>query len=146
MYQAQIFLVSNSASATPAACAIPTATPSATATASATPTATATPGASSVSPANLKFRPQRVGTTSRARFLKVANDGAVTEIFTAILPSGDFAQSNTCAASLAAMNSCTVSVTFKPTAGGERTGNLPLRDDALNSPQVVDLSGKGARR
>ena len=58
--------------------------------------------------------------------------------------TGDFAQTNTCGASLAAHDSCTISVTFKPTAPGKRIGNLPLHDNASNSPQVVDLSGKGS--
>jgi hypothetical protein len=59
--------------------------------------------------------------------------------------SGDFAQTNTCGASLAAHEACTISVTFKPTAAGKRTGNLPLHDDAANSPQLVTMSGKGNR-
>jgi len=60
--------------------------------------------------------------------------------------TGDFAQTNTCGASLAAHHTCGISVTFKPTATGKRTGNLPLHDNATNSPQVVDLSGKGNDR
>jgi hypothetical protein len=187
-YQAHIFLVGDSASATPAACATPSATPSttpsptasatataartpvrtptstatasasttgtstatatqtATATASATPTATATPGALSVTPTNLKFNAQRVGTRSRARTLRVANAGETTVNFNAMLISGDFSQTNTCGVSLSAQNSCTISVTFMPTAKGQRTGYLPLHDNASNSPQIVTLSGKGSRR
>jgi Abnormal spindle-like microcephaly-assoc'd, ASPM-SPD-2-Hydin len=188
-YQAHVFLVGNSASATPAGCATPTATPSttptpsvtptasatavrtpvhtatptatasasatntrtatptltATATVSATPTATATPGALSVLPAKLKFGAQKLGTISRARTLKVANAGATTITFNGMLIGGDFAQTNTCGASLAAQNSCTIRVTFRPTATGKRTGNLPLHDNASNSPQIVSLSGKGNR-
>jgi hypothetical protein len=60
--------------------------------------------------------------------------------------SGDFAQTNTCGTSLSARNSCTVSVTFKPTVAGKRTGNLPLHDNASNSPQIITLSGKANRR
>lgn len=78
--------------------------------------------------------------------LKVANAGAVTITLNGMLISGDFAQTNTCGASLAAQNSCTISVTFKPTATGRRTGNLLLRNNASNSPQIVTLSGKGNRR
>jgi hypothetical protein len=100
----------------------------------------------SVSPAKLKFSAQRVGTLSRARNLEITNDGGGAVTFTGMLATGDFAQTNTCGATLAAHDSCKVSVTFKPTAPGKRVGNLPLRDSASNSPQVVDLSGKGARR
>ncbi len=184
-YQAHVFLVGDSASATPAACATPTATASATATptatrtgtpkptvtatatstatptatptptvtptatatatVSATPTATATPGTLSVSPANLKFGAQRVGSTSPAKILKVVNNGGASVKFTAMPVSGDFAVSDTCGASLAAHQTCTISVTFKPTAVGKRTGDLPLHDDATNSPQLVSMTGKGKR-
>ena len=185
-YQAHVFLIGDSASATPAACATASATPTpsatptasatavrtpvhtatptatasasatntrtatptltATATVSATPTATATPGALRVSPAKLKFAAQKLGTTSRARTLKVTNQGRTAVSFTGMPVSGDFAQTNTCGTSLSARNSCSVSVTFKPTVAGKRTGNLPLHDNASNSPQIVTLSGKGNRR
>jgi hypothetical protein len=185
-YQAHVFLIGDSASATPAACATPTATPSATAsptasptsvrtparsatptgsataaltatatatatrtatpTASATPTATATPGALSVKPASLKFHVQKIGSTSRSRILKVTNEGSAPVIFAGMLIAGDFAQTNTCGAALAAHNSCTISVSFRPTASGKRIGTLPLHDNASNSPQVINLSGKGKRR
>jgi len=136
------------ATATRTATATATTTPTltATATASATPTPTATPGALSVSPAKLKFSAQKIGTTSRARTLKVTNHGGAAVSFTGMLVSGDFAQANTCGASLAARASCTISVTFSPTAAGVRKGNLPLDHNAINSPQVVDLSGRGNRR
>ena len=60
--------------------------------------------------------------------------------------SGDFAETNTCGASLAAQASCTIGVTFKPTSTGKRTGSLPIHDDASNGPQIVVLTGKGDRR
>jgi len=78
--------------------------------------------------------------------LKVTNAGGATVEFTGMPVTGDFAQTNTCGASLASHRTCTVRVTFKPTATGMRTGNLPLNDDATNSPQVVALSGKGNAR
>jgi len=62
-----------------------------------------------------------------------------------MLVTGDFAQTNTCGASLAALESCTIKVTSKPTVAGTRTGNLQLRDNANNNPQLVTLSGKGSR-
>jgi hypothetical protein len=162
-YQAHIFQISSSApvrtpvaseTPSPAASATPTGTPTtlrtptatATATVSATPTATATAGALSVSPAKLKFSAQKVRTSSRARILKVTNEGAAAISFAGMPITGDFAQTNTCGASLAGRGSCTISVTFKPTAAGKRTGNLPLDDSATNSPQMVNLSGKGNRR
>jgi predicted ATPase len=38
---------------------------------------------------------------------------------------------------------CGISVTFKPTAMGTRSGTLTLHDNAANNPQVVNLSGTG---
>ena len=172
-YQAHVYLISNAvpvrtpvASATPsnAATATPTATPTSigtstatptltatptptsTQTVSATPTATATPGALSVSPVKLKFGPEKLRTTSRSRELKVTNQGGAPVTFTGMLVSGDFAQTNNCGASLAALESCTIKVTSKPTVSGVRIGNLQLRDNGTNSPQIVSLSGKGSRR
>ncbi len=59
--------------------------------------------------------------------------------------AGDFAiASNTCGASLAGSASCTVSITFKPTATGSRTATLTFTDAAGNSPQTVALSGTGS--
>jgi len=134
------------ATATATRTATATATRTATPTASATPTATSTPGALSISHAKLNFGDHRLGTTSSARTFKVTNHGGVAVKFTGMLVTGDFAQTNTCGASLAAHTTCAVSVTFAPTAMGKRTGNLPLQDDAANSPQVVNLSGKGNDR
>jgi hypothetical protein len=57
--------------------------------------------------------------------------------------SGDFAQTNNCAGSVAPTASCTVNVSFTPTAPGNRTGALTLTDNAGNSPQTVTLSGTG---
>ena len=51
--------------------------------------------------------------------------------------------SNTCGASVAAGTSCTIGVTFSPTAAGSVTGTLTFTDDAATSPQVVGLSGTG---
>ena len=75
--------------------------------------------------------------------MKVTNPGGTTVEFTGMPVTGDFAQTNTCGASLASHRTCVISVTFKPTAMGKRTGNLPLEDNATNNPQVVNLSGRG---
>jgi hypothetical protein len=134
------------ATSTPTVSPTPTATTTATPTVSPTPTPSPTPGTLAVSPAKLKFHARKVGTTSPPGILTVINPGAAPVKFTAMPVSGDFAQTNTCGASLAAYETCTISVTFKPTSVGMRTGDLPLTDNAANSPQVVDFSGKGNRR
>lgn len=75
----------------------------------------------------------------------MTNGGGAIVRFTAMPVSGDFTLTNSCGASLPAHETCTISITFKPTATGQRTGNLPLHDNATNSPQVVNLRGKGNR-
>ena len=51
--------------------------------------------------------------------------------------------SKTCGASLAANSSCTLSVTFAPTATGSATATLSISDNANGSPQTSTLSGTG---
>ncbi len=121
----------------------PTATRTATRTATSTATATPTPSALTISPARLEFAGHRLGSSSSAKTVKVTNGSGVTAIITGMSTTGDFAQTSTCGARLAALDTCTISITFKPSAGGKLTGRLTLNDDAMNSPQLVDLSGKG---
>ena len=40
--------------------------------------------------------------------------------------------------------SCTISVTYTPTAAGSALGAVTLMDNANNSPQVISLTGGGA--
>jgi hypothetical protein len=57
--------------------------------------------------------------------------------------SGDFGQSNNCDSSVAVNGSCTIHVTFSPTAPGSRSATLTVNDNASGSPQTVSLSGTG---
>src|SRR5207244_4070481 len=60
--------------------------------------------------------------------------------------SGDFAQTNTCPISpntLAASGTCTINLTFTPTAAGSRTASVSVNDNAAGSPQTIALSGTG---
>ncbi len=56
--------------------------------------------------------------------------------------SPDFTTSS-CPASLAVNSSCTITVTFRPSAEQSRSGTLIITDNALSSPQTVWLSGRG---
>jgi len=55
----------------------------------------------------------------------------------------DYGQTNNCGGSVAAGNSCSIFVTFKPTTTGTRSGTLSISDNAPNSPQTVALTGTG---
>jgi hypothetical protein len=95
------------------------------------------------STASVNFANQVVGSTSAARQVQLSNNGTSTMNISGITASGDFAQTNTCGATLATGSSCTVSVTFSPKQTGTRMGTLSVADDASGSPQTVSLTGAG---
>jgi len=95
-----------------------------------------------VSSASLSFGNQMVGTTSAARDVTFTNKGGSLIFISNITAGGDFAASSTtCGATLAAGASCSVSVTFTPSAMGLRSGTLTI--DASAPVPTVGLSGTG---
>jgi hypothetical protein len=107
-------------------------------------TAPALPVAS-VSPGSLSFASQEVGTSSASQAATLTNSGnaALANIAVAISGSNatSFAQTTNCGSSLPAGNSCSITVTFTPTAAGPATAVLTIADNAATSPQSVALSG-----
>jgi hypothetical protein len=97
----------------------------------------------SLSPSTLSFTTQGVGTTSAAQTIMATNNTGTTISITSIVASGDFAQTKTCAASLAPAATCTISVTFTPTVTGTRTGSVTIIFNGLGSPQTTSLTGRG---
>lgn len=95
------------------------------------------------SPASLTFSVQVEGTTSAGKNIKLSNTGNTTLTIASIVPSGDFNRTSTCGSTLAKGASCTITVTFTPTAPGTRSGAITVTDNASNSPQTVSLSGTG---
>ena len=103
-------------------------------------------GSLTPSPSSLSFPAESVNVTSPAQPVRLTNNGQVAVTLTAISATGDFSETNTCGALPSALNkgdSCTVNVTFTPTASGSRTGAVSVTDDAANSPQSVPLTGTG---
>jgi hypothetical protein len=86
-------------------------------------TGTGTAPIASLSPPSLTFLAQAVGTSSNAQSVTFSNTGSAALSITSIATSGDFSQTNTCGASLAASASCTFSSIFTPTASGSRRGS-----------------------
>ncbi len=76
--------------------------------------------------------------------MTLTNTSSTAATVSSVGITGDFAQTNTCGGSIAAGASCTVSVTFRPTASGTRTGSLTIASSASNSPTTVALTGTGA--
>ena len=75
--------------------------------------------------------------------MTVTNNGGATVMISGISIAGDFAETDDCIPSLAAHSSCSISVTSNPTGAGPDSGSLTITDNATNSPQLVELSGKG---
>jgi hypothetical protein len=98
-----------------------------------------------LSTGTLPFSNQAVGTTSTAQAVTLTNSGNATLTITSIAVTGtnasDFAQTNTCGSSVAAGANCAISVTFTPTARGNRSASLTITDNAANNPQAVGLTG-----
>jgi len=98
-------------------------------------------------PASVSFANQALGTNSAAQSVTISNSGtaALTNYGITIAGAnpGDFSQTNTCGSLVAAGGSCTINVTFTPTAAGTRNASLFVSDDASGSPQTLPLSGTG---
>jgi hypothetical protein len=147
--------------ATATASTTPTTTATRTATATATPSMTATPTVTptpvpvklKIKPKALKFAKTSVGATSNPKTVKVSNPkgkkkhpGIAVQI-EMISDAGVFKQTNNCpswpAGGLAAGTSCSISVTFTPSAAAKQTGTLTITDNADGITQEVKLSGSG---
>jgi len=98
----------------------------------------------------LNFGNQLVGVRSNPQAVTLTNSGTgpltINSIGITGTNSGDFAQTNNCPvppATLAATTDCSLTVTFRPTAPGSRSGTITITDDAAGSPHAVTLSGNG---
>ena len=97
----------------------------------------------SLSTTTLTFGTTTVGATSAPQTITVTNTGGAGLAISNVGVTGDYAQSNNCPASLPGGASCVFTVTFTPTAPGNRYGTVLITDNALGSPQTVTLSGMG---
>src|SRR5207302_182936 len=101
----------------------------------------------SLSPTSLTFSSQVVGSTSAAQTVTLTNSGnaalTISSIGLSGTNSGDFAQTNTCPSSsstLAAGASCTISVTFTPSATGSRSASVSPTRRATDRQHLDTLS------
>jgi subtilase family serine protease len=107
-------------------------------------TGTGTP-AVTLSPTSLTFASTNVGSSSAAQTVTLKNTGTGPLTLSAMTFTGSsssaFTQTSTCEGTVAASASCTVSVTFKPTASGAASASLSIADNASATAQTVALSG-----
>jgi hypothetical protein len=103
----------------------------------------------------LSFGKQPVDTTSAPLVLTVTNTGDAGLTFNAAytISGNNFAivsgAGTTCNVpvnqTVAVGASCTISVTFRPTSQGDKTGTLTLHDNAGTGTQAIALSGTGTQ-
>jgi len=98
-------------------------------------------------PSFMSFDNQPAGTTSAVQTTIVTNTGPTTMAISSIqiggANPGDFAQTNTCGASLSPGASCAISVSFTPSRIGLRSGLVVIHDSLFDGQDTVSLSGNG---
>ena len=100
--------------------------------------------AAAFTPALLNFPPQQVGSSSAAEPVTVIDLGSASLTISNATVSGDFSIQDNCSTESPAGGTCTIQVTFTPTATGTRTGTLTITDNSAGSPRTVELTGQGA--
>ncbi|MBF6568584.1 MAG: choice-of-anchor D domain-containing protein [Candidatus Binataceae bacterium] len=98
-----------------------------------------------IQPARLGFGRNLLGVPSPLKTVTLVNSNSVPVQIDSIQmlggASGDFSVSN-CTV-INAQSTCTLNVTFTPTARGRRSARIVISDGARRSPQHVSLSGYG---
>ena len=103
-----------------------------------------TPLSLSFSAMQVDFGTLQTGLTSPTQTVSITNVGKSATSFSAITASGDFSQTNTCPATLAQGQSCSITIAFAPTKAGARVGAVTLKDNDPGSPtQTIATSGLG---
>jgi hypothetical protein len=101
-----------------------------------------------LTPPQLKFQPQKVGTTSAPQTIQLTNTGSVALNFTNFIgingkDYNDFSESNNCGSQVGPGAGCTITVTFTPRKTGKRSAFVEIEDDGGGSPQEPPLVGTG---
>ena len=116
---------------------------------SANPTLTATLTGTGVADvqanvSSLAFGNVDLGSKSAPQTLTITNYTNASIALTSLSTSGDYAYTSTCPSNLAGLSTCTVSITFTPTALGTRTGTLTVLTNDTKYPVItVGLTGNG---
>jgi len=98
-----------------------------------------------LAPASLKFK-ALAGSTSAAQAVKLTNSGVGPLVISSINASGDYSETDNCVSGspLATGASCTINVSFSPTATGSVNGVITINDNGVNgAPHRIPLAGSG---
>jgi hypothetical protein len=116
----------------------------ATTTVSLTGTGLASSASISLSQTNVVFDQQVVGVASQPQVIYYYNQGSTSVTLNSVVLTGaDFAMNNGCSGTGGPLASCSIKVTFNPTATGLRTGKIVITDTDPGSPRTINLSGTG---
>jgi Abnormal spindle-like microcephaly-assoc'd, ASPM-SPD-2-Hydin len=101
-----------------------------------------------LAPSAVSFAAIGQGSISPAQSITITNSGTaalhVSSVQMSGANAGDFAMMNGCtAAAYAVSATCTIGLTFTPSAAGVRAATLAISDDAAGGTQTVALSGTG---
>ena len=98
----------------------------------------------SVAPSFEIFGAQAVGTISQAQTLAMTNTGTTSLILNPITVSNNFNESDQCSSTtLLAGASCSISLSFSPTATGNISGSLMISDTSGLVSTMATVSGQG---
>lgn len=93
---------------------------------------------------SLSFGEQLEGTPSSPQVLTLTNNGTSPLVIVDVATgAAEFVPTNTCGASIVGGASCTVSVTFSPSALGPQSSALTITDNSVGSPHSYSLDGMG---
>ena len=97
-----------------------------------------------LSPSNLSFPNQYVGTSGLPQTVTLTNTATTALTITSVTASpADFVPLSRCGSSIAPGASCSIGVSFDPTTSGSRNGVVTVTDSASDSPQTAALAGTG---
>lgn len=94
-----------------------------------------------LSPSSLTFPGTIIGQNSTAQVVQLTNSGGTPLTSISAVASGPYQVASNCGTQLAAGSSCSLSVTFTPTAASTQTGTLTVTD--ILKSQTVPLAGTG---
>ena len=97
----------------------------------------------SYSPKQILFPNQGINSTSSGYSITLTNNESTTITISSISAPAPYSVTNTCGGSLAAGKSCTLTVTFSPTAVKYYSSAVTVTDNGANSPQVIPVTGNG---
>jgi arylsulfate sulfotransferase len=98
-----------------------------------------------IAPSSVTFPAISQGAAGTPTTIVVTNSGTGPLNITSVVVAGtnpkDFATTNSCSGSIAAMGTCNITVNFTPSDSGALSETITLTDNASTSPQVINVSG-----